>query len=267
LANLDLTAGGVIIGMAHLPPLPGAPLYDAAKGMDGIRRWVQRDIAALICGGVDAIMFCNEGDRPYRLKAGPETIAAMAAVVGEVAPNLDVPFGVDILWDPLAALAVAAATGACFVREVFTGTYPSDMGLWNTDCAEALRFRRTLGIDHVKLLFNIQAEFAGRFDHRPVGAQARSVVFSSLADAVCVSGPMTGQPAHLDDIRAAKAAVPGTPVIANTGVRPDNVASILEIADAAIVGTSLKVDGLTWNPVDEQRVRLLMAAAAGSRRD
>lgn len=263
MAAFDLSAGRVVIGMAHLPPLPGAPLYDAAQGMAGIREWVRRDLAALVEGGIDAVMFCNEGDRPYRLKAGPETVAAMAAVVGELAPHLTIPFGVDVLWDPLAALAIAAATGASFVREVFTGTYPSDMGLWNTDCAEALRYRRALGIEHVKLLYNIQAEFAGRLDTRPVAAIAKSVVFSSLADAVCVSGPMTGQSVDLDDLRAAKQAVPATPVIANTGVRPDNIAAIFEIADAAVVGTSLKVGGQTFNPVDAQRVRALMAAARG----
>lgn len=262
---LELGSRPTIIGMAHFPPMPGAPLYDAAGGRRAIRDWVARDVAALVHGGVDAVLFCNEGDRPYALKVGPETPATMAAVIAQVAGDLPVPFGVDVLWDPVAALAVAAATGASFVREVFTGAYPSDMGLWNTDCAAALRYRRALDLGHVKLLFNIQAEFAGRLDHRSPGDLARSVVFSSLADGICVSGPMTGHPVRLEDLRDVKAAVPGTPVIANTGVNLTNVAEILAVADAAIVGTALKEGGVTWHPVDQARVRALVRAARASR--
>jgi membrane complex biogenesis BtpA family protein len=187
----------------------------------------------------------------------------MAAVIAGVTKGLRLPFGVDVLWDPVAAIALAAATGASFVREVFTGAYPSDMGLWDTACGEALRYRRALGAGHIKLLFNIQAEFAGRFDTRPLGALARSVAFSSLADALCVSGPMTGQAVSLDDLRVVKAAVGDLPVVANTGVRPGNVAEILAVADAAVVGTALKADGVTWNPVDPERVKSFMRAARG----
>jgi hypothetical protein len=261
MAGLDFIDGGRIIGMVHFPALPGAPLYDSEGGMRLVRNWVERDVLALLEGGIDAIMFCNEGDRPYRLKAGPETVAAMGAVIGAVRDLITVPFGVDVLWDPLASIALAVGTGAGFVREVFTGTYPSDMGLWNTNAAAALRCRRELGGDHIKLLFNIQAEFAGRLDGRPLGALAKSVVFSSLADAVCVSGPMTGQPADLNDLRTVRAAVPTTPVIANTGVRADTVAAVLAEADGAIVGTALKYGGKTFNPVDPDRVHHFMLAA------
>ncbi|HEY8599198.1 MAG TPA: BtpA/SgcQ family protein, partial [Thermomicrobiales bacterium] len=107
-----------IIGMIHLPPLPGTALYDDAAGMAGIVASARRDAAALQEGGIDAVMFGNEGDRPYRTRVGPETIAAMAATVAVIAPELSVPFGVDVLWDPRATLAVAKATGARFAREV-----------------------------------------------------------------------------------------------------------------------------------------------------
>lgn len=250
-----------IIAMCHFPPMPGSPLYDAEKGLDGIREWVARDVRRLQDGHVDAIMFCNEGDRPYTLKAGPSTVATMAAVIGELRSEIRVPFGVDVLWDPVAAIALANATGAKFVREVFTGVYSSDMGFWNTCAGETLRFRRNIGAESVKLIFNINAEFAGFLGQRPLPLIAQSVVFSSLADIVAVSGTMTGQAPQLEDLEKVKKAVPDTPVVANTGVRVDNVREILRVADGVIIGTALKEDGNTWKPVDPERVKRFVAAA------
>jgi predicted TIM-barrel enzyme len=65
----------------------------------------------------------------------------------------------------------------------------------------------------------------------------------------------------MSDLRAAKQAVPQTPVLANTGVTADSLAEILAIADGVIVGTSLKVDGITWNPVDPARARRFVDTA------
>ena len=158
----------VVIAMAHIGALPGSPLYDADGGVSKLIEGVLKDIEALQAGGVDAVMFGNENDRPYVLKAPPEGVAAMTAVVQAVKPHLKVPFGVNYLWDPLASVAIAAATGASFVREIFTGLFASDMGLWQADCAGALRLRRNLGRDDMKLLFNINAEFAHSLDERPI---------------------------------------------------------------------------------------------------
>ncbi len=247
-----------IIAMAHLPPLPGAPGYDATRGIEGIIDWVAKDVGALQSAGVDAIMFGNEGDRPYVLKAPPEGLAAMAAVVAAIKPSLQVGFGVDYLWDPIATVALAAATGARFAREVFTGVYDSDMGLWQPDCAGALRLRHNLGRDDLKLMFNVNAEFAAPLGLRAIERKAESAVFSALADAICVSGPMTGQPVETTDLEKVKRKLGATPVFANTGVSIDNVAAVLGIADGAVVGTHFKKDGVTWNPVDPNRVRRFM---------
>ena len=122
-APLDLGAGRKpVIGMAHLQALPGSPGYDAAGGLGRLIDLIAADIDALQAGGIDAVMFGNEGDRPYVLKAPPEGIAAMAAVVSAVRPLLKVPFGVNYLWDPVATVAIAVATGAAFGREVTTST-------------------------------------------------------------------------------------------------------------------------------------------------
>jgi membrane complex biogenesis BtpA family protein len=254
-----------VIAMLHLPPLPGRPLYDRAGGMAAVVEALRGDLHALQAGGVDGLLFCNEGDRPYPLHTDQGVVAAMAAAIGELRAEIALPFGVDLLWDPLAAIAVASAVRASFVREVFTGVYDSDMGLWQPDAAAALDYRARLGGDGIKLFFNIAPEFARPLSPRPIGALARSVVTSSLADALLISGPMAGAAADLVHIREAKAAVPGTPVLANTGVRIETVAETLGVADGVIVGTGLKRDGDTWNPVDPERVRRFMATASAAR--
>ena len=132
-----------VIAMAHLPPLPGTPLYDETRGMDGILDAVRADLEILLSVGVDAVMFCNEGDRPYALRAGPEGVAALTRVVTELAPHDG--RSASTSSGMRRRRAVAAATGASFIREVTTGVYESDMGLWNTDAAGLLRERAASG--------------------------------------------------------------------------------------------------------------------------
>lgn len=251
-----------VIAMAHLPALPGSPLYDGARGVRGILDAVRADVEILLAHDVDAIMFCNEGDRPYSLRACPEGIATLARVVTELAPS-DRPFGVDFLWDPIAALAVAVACGASFIREVVTGAYESDMGLWNTDAARLLRERRRLGAENVAVLMNVTPEFASPLGHRTVGATARSVAFSSLPDAILVSGSMAGVEPDLDALREAKDSVPDVPVLVNTGAKAHNIGAFLSVADGVIVGSDLKAGGDTWAPVDGERVTRFLEAARG----
>ncbi|MGH2616447.1 MAG: BtpA/SgcQ family protein [Thermomicrobiales bacterium] len=254
-----------IIGMAHLPALPGTPLYDGAAGMQHVRDWVARDLDALQGGGIDAVMFCNENDRPYRLDADMATVAAMADVIASLRGELSVPFGVNVLWDPKATLAVAAATGAAFAREIFAGAFAGDFGVWARTAGDAFRYRREVGAEGCRLLFNINAEFAAPIAPRPLPDVARSIVFSSLPDALCVSGPITGQPADASGLAEVAEAVRGSgvPVLVNTGFRVSNAVELLKGADGAIVGSSLKTDGITWNPVERARVQALMATVRG----
>ncbi len=249
-----------LIAMAHLPPLPGTPLYDPAVGMDGIVDSVRRDLQILQDADFDAVMFCNEGDRPYTLRAGYEGVAALTRVIAELAPR-DRPFGVDFLWDAEAALSVAAVTGAGFVREVMTGVYESDMGLWAPDAGRLLRRRRQLGAEDVLLFMNVTPEFASPIGRRSIGEVARSAVVSSLADAILVSGPMAGSEPDLGAVRTAKEAAVGVPVLVNTGAKASNVAGFLEVADGVIVGSDLKEDGDTWAPVSPERVEAFLKAA------
>ena len=250
-----------LIAMAHVPALPGTPLYDEKAGMGGIIDSLHRDVSVLVDAGFDAVMFCNENDRPYELNAGPESAAFMARIVSECKPDA-IPFGVDFLWDPRIALATAAATGASFIREVVSGVWESDMGLWNTDAARTLRERRRLDANDLGIFMNITPEFASPIGNRTAAQIAHSTVVSSLADVILVSGPMAGAGPEASVLREVRDAVPlDVPVLLNTGARAATIRSMLDIVDGCIVGSSLKVDGYTWNPVDRERAERFVAAA------
>jgi membrane complex biogenesis BtpA family protein len=254
-----------VIGMVHLGALPGAPLFDADAGIDGLVAGAAKDLAALQQAGFDAVMFGNENDRPYELKVDTASTAAMACVIGRLRSEISVPFGVNVLWDPMSTMALAAATGAAFVREIMTGTYASDMGLWSPDAGKAIRYRDRLGRRDLAVLYNVSAEFAYSLDRRSLADRARSAVFSSIPDAILVSGAITGEAAAISDLEAVRKALPGTPVLANTGVKHETVAEVLRVADGCIVGSSLKVDGNTWNPVDPERAAEFMRLARRAR--
>jgi membrane complex biogenesis BtpA family protein len=247
-----------VIAMAHIPAQPGTPRYNTAMGVEGILRKVEADVRNLLEGGVDALMFCNEDDRPYSFHAGFEAVAVMTRVITELRPN-DHPFGVDFLWDPKAPLAIAKATGAAFIREVVTGVYESDMGLWSPDAAALYRYRHQIDADHVRIFANITPEFASPLGSRSVAERARSAMVSSLVDAILIAGPMAGAEPDLSTLQEAKNALAGQiPVLLNTGAKVTNIEKFLAVADGVIVGSDLKVDGYTWNPVDPERVKVFM---------
>jgi membrane complex biogenesis BtpA family protein len=128
-----------IIGMCHLQAVPGDPGYDSEDGMKKVIEFARKDLAALQNGGVDRLMFSNEFSLPYLKKVPTITVASMARVIGEIIGEIKIPFGVDVLWDPFASVDLAVATDANFVREVFTGVYASDFGLWDTNLGEVIR--------------------------------------------------------------------------------------------------------------------------------
>ena len=247
-----------IIAMCHLRAMPGDPGYDPEKGIPWIIENAIRNLEALQKGGVDAVMFSNEFSLPYVTKVDRVIVAVMARIIGEISERIRVPFGVNVLWDPVASIDLAVATGARFVREIFTGVYASDFGLWNTSCGEAARHRRSLHGTDIRLLFNIVPEAAVYLGGRDPADIARSTVFNARPDALCVSGITAGAEASTSILKKVKQAVPETVVFANTGVRLENVEEQLAVADGAVVGTTFKRDGNTWNDVDPDRVRAFM---------
>lgn len=254
-----------IIAMCHFRALPGDPGYDADDGVEAVVEAAARDLAALQNGGVDAVMFSNEASLPYLLKTEPITAITMARIIGELRSRVTVPFGVNVLWDPTASIDLAVATGAKFVREIFSGVYASDFGLWNTSSGEVARHRRAVNGTGVRLLYNIVPESATYLGGRELAAIAKTTVFNAQPDALCVSGLTAGAATDSQAISTVKSVVPDTPVFANTGVRAGTVAEQLSIADGAVIGTAFKREGYIWNEVEERRVVELMTAARAAR--
>ena len=250
-----------IIAMCHLHALPGDPAYDPQKGVKWVIEQGRRDLESLQRGGVDGVMFSNEFSIPYQTKVESIATVTMAAVIGELGTKIEIPFGVNVLWDPLATVDLAVATGARFVREIFTGVYASDFGLWNTDYGAVARHLHALHGDDIKLIFNIVPEAAMYLAGRTPSEIAHSTVFNTKPDALCVSGATAGVETSTSVLQEVKEAVPGTIVLANTGVNMDNMEEQISAADGAIVGTVFKVDGNTWNDVDPKRVESFMNKA------
>jgi hypothetical protein len=254
-----------VIAMVHMRALPGDPGYNQDKGLEWVYELARADMLALQKGGVDAVMFSNEFSLPYLTEVEPITTITMAALISQLKTDLEIPFGVNVLWDPIASIDLAVATGAGFVREIFTGVYGSDFGIWNTNCGKAARHQVAVAGQDVRLLFNIVPESAAYLGNRDIADIARSTVFNTEPDGICVSGLTAGAETSSQTLKLVKEAIPETFVFANTGVNLDNVADQLAIADGAIIGTAFKEGGSTWNPVSEKRVKKLMDKIKGLR--
>jgi membrane complex biogenesis BtpA family protein len=226
--------------------------------MEFVVEEAKKDLLALQKGGVDAVMFSNEFSLPYLTKVRPETVAAMARVIGELKRDIKVPYGVNCLWDPSASLDLAVAVDALFVREIFSGVYASDFGLWNTNCGEVARHRQDVGAGHVKLLFNVVPEAAAYLADRELESVVKTTIFNCRPDGLCVSGATAGAAVNPEILRRAKAAAGDTLVFANTGCRVDTIEALLRTADGAVVGTAFKFDGKFENAVDSRRVAEFM---------
>ncbi len=254
-----------IVAMCHFQALPGDPYYDPAGGMDKVVELARQDLMALQDGGVDSVMFSNEFSLPYLTKVKTETVAAMARVIGELKKDIKIPYGVNVLWDPVASIDLAAAVDAKFIREILTGVYASDFGLWNTNVGETIRHKMALHQKDLRILFNIVPEAATYLGGRNIKDIARSTVFNNRPDVLCVSGLTAGAETDSQVLSQVKEIVPNTPVFANTGCRKDTIAAQLAVADGAVVGTTFKIDGKFENLVDQKRVEEFMKVVRASR--
>ncbi|WP_290772337.1 BtpA/SgcQ family protein [Anaerofustis sp.] len=247
-----------IIAMCHLPALPSDPGFDKEGGMEKVIEKARREFLALQDGGVDGVMFSNEFSLPYLTKVETPTVAAMAYIIGRLMPDIKIPYGVNCLWDPIASLDLAVSVGAKFIREIISGVYASDFGLWNTNAGETVRHQYKIGAENVKLLYNIVPEAAVYLAERPIESIAKSTVFNHKPDALCVSGLTAGSPTDTQTLMKVKNAVPDTIVLCNTGCNKNNIIEQLKHADGAVVATTFKVDGKFENEVDGQRVKEFM---------
>ncbi|KWX66989.1 BtpA/SgcQ family protein [Mycobacterium sp. NAZ190054] len=253
-----------IIGVVHLNPLPGAPRYQGEPVREIYRRAVQ-DARTLSEGGIDGIMVENASDMPFLRPEdiGPETVAALTAACMEITAAVATPIGLTCVANGvIPGLAVAKATGARWVRaNQWVNAYVANEGFLNGPAPTALRYRKSIDAEDVRILADVHVKFGAHAitADRDIPEQATDAEWFD-ADVLIATGTRTGsptQPAEVNQVRAGT----NLPVIVGSGLDPDQLPTLFDVADGAIVGQWLKVDGRWWNPVDPQRVATLVAAA------
>lgn len=254
-----------LIGDIHLLPLPGTPRYRGEAMSDIIRRAVA-DARGYADGGMNGIIVENHGDIPFLRPhdIGPEIIASMAVIAKALAAEVTVPIGINLLANgAVGALAIAKASGARFIRvNQWVNAYVSNEGFIEGESAKALRYRKLIGAEDIAIFADVHVKHGSHaiVADRPVSEQAADVEFYD-ADVAIATGNRTGEAIPHSEIEAIRA---GTrlPVIGGSGMTAGNAGSIMKALDGAIVGSSLKRDGVWWNPVEQSRVELLVEAMA-----
>ncbi|MEI6828566.1 MAG: BtpA/SgcQ family protein [Synechococcaceae cyanobacterium ELA445] len=245
-----------LIGVVHLQPLPGAPLW--AGDLEAVLRAALADVEAYLEGGADGLIVENFGDVPFwGDRVPPETVASMARIATAVVARSPVPVGINVLRnDALAGLAIAQASGARFIRvNVLTGATVTDQGLLQGPAAELLRRRRLLGADGVRILADVLVKHGAPLAPLAMGEAVRDVLARGGADGVIVSGSGTGRATDPGDLEQARGAVAGAPVLIGSGATVETMATLAARCDGVIVGTALKHGGVLDQPVDPRRVR------------
>jgi membrane complex biogenesis BtpA family protein len=259
-----------LVGVVHLPPVPGDPLHRGEGGFSAVEQRALADAGALAAGGVDALLLENFGSRPFPRGTAdqptpPHQVALLALLARTCAERFGLPVGVNCLRnDAAAALGIAAAVGADFVRvNVHTGAYVTDQGLLQGQAHHSLRYRRSLGAERVAILADVLVKHAAPLMPLDPRQATRDCLERGLADGVIVTGPATGEPVSRELLRQVARAAEKRPVFIGSGLNPGRAADLAPLCDGAIVGTWLKHGGRVENPVDEARVRRLAEAVAG----
>lgn len=264
-----------VIGMVHLPPLPGE--LGSLGDLDSVLTRALHDARALESGGVHGLLVQNRGWLVWpRSGSSPETIASMACIVREIVSVVSLPVGVHVCkHDTMGSLAIAHISGARFVRAPdLVGVSAAPQGLGQGDPWTIHSYRHRLGANEVMLFADIYSPTQHLtpllpLSEKPIAALANDALLQGRADGVVVVGKTADQSLQLvSEIRAvlprlkdAAVAHPDVTVLIAGGIDADTVASALEVADGVIVGTAFKVDDIAGNPIDESRVRSFMTMA------
>lgn len=249
-----------LIGVIHVAALPGTP--GSRLGVHQIAEAAGVEARTYAAAGYHGLLIENTHDRPYlKSSVGPEITAAMSVIGAEVRRAAKLPLGVQILAGAnLAAMAVAHACDAGFVRvEGFVFAHVADEGLIESTAGELLRYRRAIGSDRIRVFADIKKKHSAHAITADIdiAETARAAEFFQ-AEGVIVSGVATGQPTDPGEVRAVHEAV-GIPTLVGSGVTADNVKDF-GLADALIVGSSIKEGGVWSNRLDDARVRAVASA-------
>ncbi len=258
-----------VVGVIHLPPLPGAPAYDGAT-VDAIYEAAQRDALALTSGGVDGLCIENASDMPFARPedVGPETVASLTAASLAVKSVSDLPLGITCVANAvIPAIAIAKAVGARWVRaNQWVNAYVANEGFLNGPAPVAARYRASIRASEVRIFADVHVKFGAHAitADRSITDQATDAEWFD-ADVLIATGARTGNPTTTDEVVAVRAGT-NLPVLIGSGLSPEQVFELFGQADGAIVGQWFKHEGLWWNPVDERRVKDLMSAVIEARR-
>ena len=236
----------------------GAAAEEITEGVKKVIQKAREELTALQDGGVDGILIANEFSLPYEKQVSYVTVAAMGCIVGELKKEIRVPFGVNIVSNPIATIDLAAATGADFVRSTFTGAYIGENGITDTNIPATLRRKKELGLKNLKLLFKVNPESDTYLAERSLEKITKSIIFHCFPDALCVSGSSAGSETDSGLMERVKKVSGGTPVFCNTGCTKENIVEKLEQCDGACIGTAFKKDGKFSNYVEKERVKEIM---------
>lgn len=266
--NVDLTqifkTPNPIIGVVHLMPLPTSPRWGG--NLNAVIERAEREATALASGGVDGIIIENFFDAPFTAgQVDPAVVSAMTLIVQRVMNLVTLPIGINVLRnDALSGLAIASCVGAKFIRvNVLTGVMATDQGLIEGQAHQVLRYRRELGAD-VKILADVLVKHARPLGSPNLTTAVQETIERGLADGIILSGWATGSPPTLEDLELARAAARGTPVFIGSGASWENISTLMQAADGAIVCSSLKRHGKIDEPIDPIRVGQFVEATRRS---
>jgi membrane complex biogenesis BtpA family protein len=221
------------------------------------------DAQALDEAGFPALMIENFGDAPFfPSEVPPITVASLTQVVARVRDETDLEVGVNVLRnDAISALAIAAATGARWIRvNVLSGLMFTDQGAIEGRAAEVARTRQAW-CPEVAILADVFVKHAVPPPGTDIGQAGLDIWERGGADALIVSGAATGSLPDLDRARELRLAVPGAPILVGSGATAANLGKLSKVANGAIVGSSLKVGGRASGIVDVEAAREVVAAA------
>lgn len=244
-----------LIGVVHLGALPGSPNW--AGNLSAVREQAVRDAAAYRQGGIDALIVENYGDVPFTGARVPaSTVAAMTVMIQAVVAEFGPTVGVNVLRnDGVSALSIAAATQAVFVRiNVLVGAMVADQGVLEGDAWNVLRARKEL-VPDCRIFADVMVKHAVPLGNQHLVDVADDTRHRGMADALVLSGVATGAPVNPEDFRAVRGKLRDAPLVVGSGLDEASIHRLMQVADGAIVASSLKSHGR----VDAERVRRLVA--------
>lgn len=253
-----------LIGVVHCPAFPGAPRYRGAS-MESIYDACMRDVDAYVSGGLNGLIIENHGDIPFSKPddIGPETTGFLSVIADRVIRSVDIPVGINVLANaPIPAFATAVASGAAFIRvNQWANAYVANEGFMEGRAAQAMRYRSSLGANHVKVFTDTHVKHGAHaiVSDRSVTELTRDLAFFD-SDAIIATGQRTGNAVDTEQLHELRRATE-LPLLIGSGVTAANLPELLPLVDAVIVASSLKKQGDWWNEVELERVQEMVDVA------